>query len=255
VAVRSSSKKRKTPEKLKTGALWALFWVAFLILIAGLFLASRDRIRKTLEDTRAVERVLNRPPAEPAAAPAPALKPSTLVEPVPVLEPVPAAEPAALPAAPPRAAPAAAVEPAPAPAGRERLVYFVRISEEGEILRTAVNRRIPPSDSPLLDTLQSLLQGPSADEQRRGIRSLIPPGTRVLSVTVQEGTASISLSEDFQYAGQNGKEGYEAQMRQIVWTATEFPTVKNVLFLIEGRRLDYLNDWVRIDRPIGRNSL
>jgi spore germination protein GerM len=106
----------------------------------------------------------------------------------------------------------------------------------------------------MLDVLQRLLQGPSAEEQRRGLQSFIPPGTKVLSASVRGSTAYISFSEEFQFST-FGVEGYAAQLRQVVWTATEFSTVKDVQILIEGRRVDYLGESVWIGSPIGRDML
>lgn len=84
--------------------------------------------------------------------------------------------------------------------------------------------------------------------------SLIPSGTRILSATVRGNTAYINFSEDFQY-NTYGVEGYAAQLKQIVWTATEFPNVENVQILIEGRRVDYLGEGIWIGSPLNRDEL
>jgi spore germination protein GerM len=106
----------------------------------------------------------------------------------------------------------------------------------------------------MMDSLQVLLKGPTAEEQRRGMVSLIPAGARILSATVRGSTAYISFSEEFQY-NTYGVEGYAAQLKQIVWTVTEFSTVKDVQILIEGRRIDYLGEGIWIGSPISRDSL
>jgi spore germination protein GerM len=106
----------------------------------------------------------------------------------------------------------------------------------------------------MLDVLRVLLQGPSPEEQQRDLISLIPQGTRVLSATIRGDTAYISFSEEFQF-NTYGVEGYAAQLRQIVWTVTEFSTVKDVQILIEGRRVDYLGEGIWIGSPINRDTL
>jgi spore germination protein GerM len=106
----------------------------------------------------------------------------------------------------------------------------------------------------MLDALNTLLQGPTAEEQRRGLVSLIPSGTRILSATVRGSTAYISFSEDFQY-NTYGVEGYAAQLKQIVWTVTEFPNVTDVQILIESRRVDYLGEGIWIGSPLNRETL
>jgi hypothetical protein len=189
---------------------------------------------------------------EPAApAPEPAVTPAA--------EPVKPPEPAPRPAEPPKPAvkPApkpAADTPAPAPKTAARSIYFIKFDEEnGVILRTKVSRTLPVTDSPLLDVLNALLRGTTAAEEKQELRSLIPLGTRVLSATVRGSTAYVSFSEDFQF-NVNGVEGYVAQLQQLVWTITEFSNVKDVQFLIEGRRVDYLGEGIRIGSPLSRNN-
>jgi spore germination protein GerM len=148
--------------------------------------------------------------------------------------------------------------PAATPSGTagtwERGVYFTKIDTDGAILRTRVMRKFPASDSPMLDSLGALLAGPSAGEKRQGLMSLIPQGTRVLSATVRGSTAYISFSEEFQY-NTFGVEGYAAQLKQIVWTVTEFSNVTDVQILIEGRRVDYLGEGIWIGSPVNRDTL
>ena len=117
-----------------------------------------------------------------------------------------------------------------------------------------MNRSIPVSDSPMTDVIQALINGPTAEEKNRGLISLIPPAARILSATVRGDTAYISFSEDFQY-NTYGVEGYAGQLRQIIFTVTEFPNVKSVQILIEGNRVDYLGEGVWIGSPLSRDSL
>ena len=136
---------------------------------------------------------------------------------------------------------------------RDRAVYFTQIDKDGQILQSRVTRRIPVSDSPMLDVLNVILAGPSSDEINRGILNLIPANTRILSATVRGNTAYISFSEDFLF-NTFGVEGCVAQLRQIVWSVTEFQNVNDVQILVEGRRLDYLGEGIWIGSPISRQS-
>ena len=184
--------------------------------------------------------------SEPAVPPEPQIVPP--VETPPAAPAVQDQRPAAQPERPPE-------RPAPRPAEtRERSLYFTHVDKDGQILRSRVSRNIAVSDSPMQDALNVLLAGPTAEEISRGIISLIPQNTRILSILVRGSTAYISFSEDFQF-NTYGVEGYAAQIRQIVWTATEFPTVNDVQILIEGRRVDYLGEGIWIGSPIDRQSL
>ena len=136
---------------------------------------------------------------------------------------------------------------------RDRAIYFANIGSDGQILHSKVTRKIPVSDSPMQDALNTVLAGPTAEELSRGLINLIPKNTRILSATVRGNTAYISFSEDFLF-NTFGVEGYVAQLRQIVWTVTEFQNVKDVQILVDGRRMDYLGEGIWIGSPISRQS-
>lgn len=139
---------------------------------------------------------------------------------------------------------------------RTRIVslYFVRVDGDGTINRQEVKRTIDASDSPLTDALGALLKGPSADELGRNLISLIPSGTRLLSAQVRGSTAYLDFNEAFMI-NRYGIEGYAGQLKQIVYTATGFSTVKDVQFLIDGERREFLGgEGVYIGRPLSRSS-
>jgi spore germination protein GerM len=122
------------------------------------------------------------------------------------------------------------------------------------IVRQEVKRQIADSDSPLLDSLDALLKGPTEDEIRKKLISLVPEGTKLLSAQVRGSTAYLNFNEVFMY-NHYGIEGYAGQLKQVVYTATSFPTVQDVQILIEGEKHDYLGgEGVYIGKPLSRNS-
>jgi hypothetical protein len=135
---------------------------------------------------------------------------------------------------------------------RDRNLYFMQAQRSGaELLLTRTSRRIGGSDSPLVDSINALLAGPTAEEKNRGLLSFIPPETRLIWAEVRGSTAYLNFNEDFQY-NTSGREGSAAQIRQIVWTATEFSNINDVQILIDGKRIDFLIEGVMIGSPIGR---
>jgi germination protein M len=146
--------------------------------------------------------------------------------------------------------------PVSAQGGRSRpaSLFFVRIDDDGIIVRQEVRRQVAVSDAPLLDSLAALLKGPSEDELRKKLVSLIPQGTKLLSAQVRGSTAFLNFNEAFMY-NHYGIEGYAGQLKQVVYTATAFPTVQDVQILIEGQLHDYLGgEGVFIGKPLSRNS-
>jgi len=141
------------------------------------------------------------------------------------------------------------------PAVRKARLYFATIDPGGKILLKSVIRPIAASDSPLRDTLETLLKGPTSQELNLGFVSMIPIDARLRGVTVKGETAVVDFSESFRFNPQ-GLDAMDAQLRQVVFAATEFPTVKNVQIQIEGNTVRYLGtEGMRLDAPLSRASL
>lgn len=144
--------------------------------------------------------------------------------------------------------------PDPAIQQRQSSLFFVKIEDDGVISRREVKRTIAASDSPLTDAITALLAGPSEGEIRSGLVSLIPRGTKLLGISVRGSTAIIDLSDAFMY-NHYGVEGYSAQLKQVVYTATSFSSIQDVQILIEGQQKEYLGgEGVYIGKPLSRNS-
>lgn len=138
--------------------------------------------------------------------------------------------------------------------GKTRL-FYIQLDNEGRIILKSVIKTIELGTTPLTRTIQELLKGPSAAEINRGILSLIPEETELLSVSVREGTAYLNFNESFRFNAL-GIEGYSAQIRQLVYTATDFETVERVQFLINGNIEPYLGpEGVFIGKPISQKDL
>jgi spore germination protein GerM len=271
MAPQSKSAKKNSGENSKTQKTpWsAMFWVVFIIAVIGLFFINLDNIRNTLQAAQLIKRTDAQPSAESEPQTTENGASGTVVLLPEVLQPetrsneTPPNGVRSDPAAPARtdspsqettgtSVQAIAVPSAnAAPSFRERNMYLVNIDRDGAVLRTRVARSLPVTDSPLTDVLTSLLAGPAPDERGRGVITLIPEGTRVISATIRGSTAYINFNEEFQF-NTYGVEGYAGALVQIVWTATEFSNVSDVQILIEGRRVDYLGEGVWIGSPVSR---
>jgi len=202
------------------------------------------------------------PPKSPAKTETPEPEPqasTTKVEPKPAPQgPAPSAAPPIMATRPQSATQTQGARSAPSGAqsvrSRAASLYFVRIDDDGAIVRQEVKRQISVSDSPMLDSLGALLKGPNEDELRRKLISLVPEGTKLLSAQVKGSTAVLNFNEAFMY-NHYGIEGYAGQLKQIVFTATAFPNVQDVQILIEGEKHDYLGgEGVFIGSPLSRSS-
>ncbi|MGL4986375.1 MAG: GerMN domain-containing protein [Treponemataceae bacterium] len=133
-------------------------------------------------------------------------------------------------------------------------LYFVMIEGDGKLLRKDVTRLIPHSQAPLKGTIMSLLNGPDIEDVEKGLISLIPAGTVLLSASVQNKMAVLDFNDDFQF-NNYGVDGYLGQLMQVVFTATEFFSIDSVQILIEGKKQDYLGgEGVWIGSPLSQMS-
>ncbi len=133
-------------------------------------------------------------------------------------------------------------------------LFFIKVSDEGKISIKSVLRPVPSSGSPLTTSIRTLLEGPRANELSNDILSLIPEGSRLIGARIEGGVAFLDFNEQFRFNAL-GIEGYKSQVEQIVYTATEFATVRKVQFLVEGQRIEYLGGegfWV--GGPLGRED-
>ena len=138
------------------------------------------------------------------------------------------------------------------PSARQRRLFFAAVSDAGDIAVTGVMRAVDDTASPLTDTLRTLFAGPEPSEVNRGLTTMIPPAVILNRVHVSEQIAYIDVSESFRF-NPLGREGLDAQLQQIVFSATEFPGVEMVQILIDGRRVEFLGpEGTYIGKPIGR---
>ena len=136
---------------------------------------------------------------------------------------------------------------------RDSALYFVFFSPSGDIKLSKINRKVQVAGSPLQAVMDVLLEGATPDELNQGYLSLIPPGTKLRSIRVSDGIATMDFSEEFMF-NTFGPEGMRNQLKQIIYTASEFPTVKAVQFLIDGKKVDYISEGVKTKEPLTKNS-
>lgn len=136
---------------------------------------------------------------------------------------------------------------------RDASLFFVKVDSAGNVNRFLVKRQLAASSSPLTDSLMALLKGPTEEEAKNGVISLIPKGTRLLGANIKNKVATLNFSEEILY-NPVGVEGNLATLMQIVYTASSFQTVEEVQFLINGAKRDYFigeEQW--IGSPLSRS--
>jgi hypothetical protein len=121
---------------------------------------------------------------------------------------------------------------------------------QGEGLK-AVPRQLSSRTLPLV--IGTLLRGPTATEKKADVRSQIPAGTRLLSATVTNRTATINLARP--YVDGTDRSSLSARLAQLVWTAIAVPGVKGVRLLIDGKAARSLGQGISVDRTLTRTNV
>jgi germination protein M len=130
--------------------------------------------------------------------------------------------------------------------------YFVLGGEPGTIGLVPVLREVPKTTAVATTAMKSLLAGPTAKESGdRSITSAIPTGTRLLGLTIKNGVATVDLSTEFDSGG--GAASMQYRLAEVVYTLTQFGTVKSVVFQIEGETVTVFGgEGIVLDGPQAR---
>jgi len=113
----------------------------------------------------------------------------------------------------------------------------------------AVQRYAPAGTKAVLRAaLDALLQGPTEEEKTAGLTSQIPAGTTLLGLTISDGVAYVDLNSHYDDGG--GSLSMFHRIAQVVYTSTQFKTVKSVQFSMNGKRVKALGgEGVIIEKP------
>lgn len=95
-------------------------------------------------------------------------------------------------------------------------VYFLRDGKVG-----AVSRAVVAGPQIGRAAIMELLEGPGTPERAAGLETAIPAGTRLESLSIADGLAKVRLS---------ARELSGEIVAQVVFTLTQFPTVRKVVF-------------------------
>jgi hypothetical protein len=148
--------------------------------------------------------------------------------------------------------PGASPSPSAAPTGTTIVRAYLWLGgQPGSAGLVAVLREVPGTKSVATAAVNALLEGPTTGETGRQISSAVPDGSRLLGLKIEGGVATVDLSSEFESGG--GSADVLTRLGQIVYTLTQFPSVKFVVIQIEGEtRTVFSGEGVVIDKPLTR---
>lgn len=178
--------------------------------------------------------------------------------PVGVAGPVPTpstAPPSAAPAAsrvatpPPSGAPTTAPSESPTATTAVRVYLFQPDPSGGDAHLVPVTRTVPATRAVATAAVRELLSGPAPDET--GLLTMIPAGSQLLGITIDGSVATVDLTGTFESGG--GSASMLGRLAQLVYTATQFPTVDAVRLRLDGKPVDSIGgEGVIVGAGVGR---
>ncbi|OQA00194.1 MAG: Sporulation and spore germination [Planctomycetes bacterium ADurb.Bin412] len=97
--------------------------------------------------------------------------------------------------------------------------------------------------------IKELIKGPSDPSLKR----TIPPETAILSLSVENGVASVDFSKGIQDSRYGGSAGESMLIYSIVNSLAQLPEINQVQILVEGKKIESLYGHIGIIRPLSPN--
>ncbi len=121
-------------------------------------------------------------------------------------------------------------------------LYFAR--QEGDGLAVE-EREITKVAGIARATIEELLQGPRTE----GLKSAIPAETRLLDINITpDGTCIVDFSSHITEV--SGSKAEALAVYSVVNTLSQFSTVENVSFMVEGEKVDSIGGYISTAEPV-----
>jgi spore germination protein GerM len=172
-------------------------------------------------------------------------------------EPSDAPTPSATPSSSPSGSPAETPKPTPTPtnASGDTIViraYYVLDGDPGVEGLVPTLREVPETTAVARAAMETLLRGEILADYDR-LATAIPAGTRLLGLSIKDGVATVDLSREFESGG--GSASAFRRLGQVVYTLTQFSTVRSVLFQVEGRTVTtFGSEGIVLEGPQARDD-
>jgi germination protein M len=172
----------------------------------------------------------------------------------------PAASPSASPSGSSSGSPSAApsspgASPSASPSGETMVIraYYVLAGDPGVEGLVPTLRVVPKTAGVARAAMGALLDPDPITGKYDQISTAIPSGTKLLGIAIKNGVATVDLSGEFATGG--GTASARFRLGQVVYTLTQFPTVRAVLFQVDGRTVTtFGSEGIQLDGPQDRKD-
>jgi Sporulation and spore germination/Immunoglobulin-like domain of bacterial spore germination len=149
----------------------------------------------------------------------------------------------------------ATVSPTPTPTSAPGGATSVKIYLFMDGKLVPVRRQVDETRAVGRAALNALFEGPTADESAASppLTTSVPDGTILLGLDIADGLATVDLSREFESGG--GSASMFGRLAQVVYTLTQFPTVKQVAFQLDGEPVTvFSGEGIVLDEPSDRGD-
>ncbi|HUP54250.1 MAG TPA: GerMN domain-containing protein [Methylomirabilota bacterium] len=173
--------------------------------------------------------------------------------PEPSSAPTPTATPASTPSGDSAETPAPTATPTQGSADTMVIrAYYVLDGDVGVEGLVPTLREVPKTTAVARAAVETLLRGQTLADYDR-LATAIPAGTRLLGLTIKDGVATVDLSREFESGG--GSASAFRRLGQVVYTLTQFSSVRSVLFQVEGRTVTtFGSEGIVLEGPQARDD-
>lgn len=136
---------------------------------------------------------------------------------------------------------------------RKTVLYFK--SEEGYLV--PVMKRIPWDEGIAKASLLNMVDNSELRDSltSKGLEPILPVGTKVNGITIDEATGLCKVDFSEEIKNVEDKKDEENLIKGVVYTLTEFPSIKEVMITVDGKELSVLHESVAINKPLSRENI
>ena len=167
--------------------------------------------------------------------------------------PAPSNSPSATPSTSPSGGPSTSPSPSTPTETMVIRAYYVLGGKVGVTGLVPTLRVVPKSTGVARAAMEALLAVDPIRDAYAEISTAIPSGTKLLGISIKDGVATVDLSRDFAAGGGSASSFY--RLGQVVYTLTQFSTVRSVLFQVEGQTVTTFGpEGIVLERPQARRD-
>ncbi|KNF07232.1 spore germination protein GerM [Gottschalkia purinilytica] len=136
---------------------------------------------------------------------------------------------------------------------RDTTLYYQ--NENGYLV--PIKRQIPWEEGIAKAALKNMTDTVAVREDINpiGLKPIIPTGTEIRGMTVDNETGICKIDFSKEIENYEGKKQEENMIKGIVYTLTEFPNIKEVQIIIDGKAVTTMKHGTNIEKPLKREDI